>query len=140
MDTASRGRETWCMRRRTLSYGHLPSAVLLSFAALTSFAAMTSSSQLERYSSDLAIAAKTFSDHYQSENSVSTPLLVLSNISPGEADRNRRSPPSLASRTQALLNEPADFIQHLASQVRCSVRKSNVAYSHNVHSANSLLV
>ena len=101
---------------------------------------MTSSSQLEKYSSDLAIAAKTFSDHCQSDNSASTPRLVLSNVSPNEADRNRRTTLSLASRTQALLNEPADFIQHLASQVCCSVSKIRVVYSHKVHSANSLPV
>lgn len=101
---------------------------------------MTSSNQLERYSSDLATAAKTFSDHCQSEKSTSPPRLLPSNLSPGEADRNRRSTPSLASPPQPLLNEPADFIQHLASQVCCSGRKTKEAYSRNVHSANSLPV
>lgn len=123
----------------SITHGHLPLAILLSVEV------MTSSIQLERLTSNLerhtsnAVPTKTFSDQCQSDNSASTTPLILTNISPGEADRNRRSALSLASRTQALLNEPADFIQHLNSQVCCNGCKSREACSHNVHSANSSL-
>ena len=81
------------------------------------FAAMTSSSQLETWSNDLAIAAKTLSDHCRGDGTALTPHLATTNVAPSEADRARRNILTIATRLQTLLAEPAEFIQHLASQV-----------------------
>ena len=82
---------------------------------------MTSSSQLETLSNELAIAAKTFSDHCRSDDAA-RPHLVNA---PGEADRARRNILTIATRLQTLLAEPAEFIQHLASQV-CRTRNLGI--------------
>ena len=88
---------------------------------IVDFAAMTSSCQLKTWSNDLAIAAKTLSDHCWGDGTVSTPHLAITNVAPGEADRARRNILTIATRLQTLLAEPAEFIQHLASQV-CRTR------------------
>ena len=96
---------------------------------------MTSSSQLETWSNDLAIAARTLSDHW-GDGTVSTPHLAITNIAPGEADRARRNILTIATRLQTLA-EPAEFIQHLASQV-CRTRNFSVETRLNgVHRINS---
>lgn len=75
-----------------------------------------SSSQLETWSNELAVAARTLGDHYQADGTSSTPQLVITNVEPCEADRARRKILTIATRLQTLLAEPAEFIRHLASQ------------------------
>ncbi|KAL9066490.1 MAG: hypothetical protein Q9161_007553 [Pseudevernia consocians] len=77
---------------------------------------MTNSSQLETWSNDLAIAAKTLSDHCRADSSASTPYPAFTNDAPDEADGARRNILTIATRLQTLLAEPAEFIRHLASQ------------------------
>ncbi|KAF2178409.1 hypothetical protein K469DRAFT_754497 [Zopfia rhizophila CBS 207.26] len=77
---------------------------------------MTSSIQLETWANDLAIAAKTLSDHCPGDGTASTPNLAITNVAPGKADRARRNILSIANRLQTQLAEPVEFIQHLASQ------------------------
>ena len=78
---------------------------------------MTSSSQLETWSNDLAIATKTLSDHCRANGTASTLDAAFTNVAPGEVDRARRNILTIATRLQTLLAKPAEFIQHLASQV-----------------------
>ncbi|KAL8830461.1 MAG: hypothetical protein Q9191_001423 [Dirinaria sp. TL-2023a] len=77
---------------------------------------MTSSSQLETWTSDLAVAAKTLDDHYRGDGTASPSHSAITNVSPFEADRARRNILAITTRLQTLLAEPAEFIQQLASQ------------------------
>ena len=70
---------------------------------------MMSISQLETCLHDLANAAKTLRDGDTSEST------------PGEVDGARRNVFTTASKLQTLVAQPADFIQHLAIQVRLNV-------------------
>ena len=98
---------------------------------------MTSSSQLKTWGNDLAIAAKTLSDHCRADGTASTPHLAITSVAPGEANRARRNILTIATRLQTLLAEPAEFIQHLASQV-CHTRNFSVETRLNgVHRTNS---
>lgn len=78
----------------------------------------TSLSQLEKYANDLAAAVKTLTDHLRPAGAGSTSHLAVPSDVPGEVHRARRNVLANAARLQILLAEPADFIQHLASQVR----------------------
>lgn len=74
----------------------------------------TSLSQLETYANDLAAAVKTLTDHLRPAGADSTSHLAV----PNDAHRARRNVLARLQMLQILLAEPADFIQHLASQVR----------------------
>lgn len=78
----------------------------------------TSLSQLETYANDLAAAVKSLTGHVQNAGAVSTPHLAIPSDAPSEVHRARRNVLANAARLQILLAEPADLIQHLASQVR----------------------
>ena len=78
---------------------------------------MSSLSQLETWSNDLAIAAKTLSEVSGAAGSAPTPHLASC-----EADRARRNILTIATRFQTQLAEPADLIKNLANQV-CRTRK-----------------
>lgn len=67
---------------------------------------MTSLRQLETYTNDLSAAAKLLIQHGKE-------------IGPGDGElhRARRSILGITEQLQILLAEPADFLQHLASQV-----------------------
>lgn len=74
-------------------------------------------SQLQTYTSELAAATKVLADHYQDASVGSIPHLAVPASASCEMHRARREVLAIASRLQTLLFEPADFIQHLASQV-----------------------
>ena len=76
--------------------------------------------QLVTWSNELAIAVKTLGDHCPGHSTTLRPHLTIINTAPSEADRTRRNILSIATRLQKLLAEPAEFIQHLASQVCCT--------------------
>lgn len=78
----------------------------------------TSLSQLETYANDLAAAVKSLTGHVQNPGAGSTPHLAIPSDAPSEIHRARRNVLANAARLQILLAEPADLIQHLASQVR----------------------
>ena len=79
---------------------------------------MTSLTQLEKYTNELASAAKTLADHCRNTSVGSTPHLAIPNDAPCETHRARRNALAIIGQLQTLLAEPVDFIQHLASQVR----------------------
>jgi hypothetical protein len=80
---------------------------------------MTSLNWLETYTKDLATAAKILADHCQDAGVGLTPRLAVPNDAPCAVHRARRNVLSIVTELQKLLVEPADVIQHLASQVRC---------------------
>lgn len=98
---------------------------------------MTSSSQLETWTSDLAVAAKTLDDHYRGDGTASPSHSAITNVSPFEADRARRNILAITTRLQTLLAEPAEFIQQLASQVCPMGKFSEGQYLNGVHRTNS---
>lgn len=87
-------------------------------------AAMTSLSQLEAYSDELAAAIKVLGEHCQDTSISTTSHLAVPSDAPCEVHLARRNVLAIASRLHAILAEPADLIQHLASQVLASLRFS----------------
>ena len=78
---------------------------------------MDSLSQLETYTHDLVSASKTLANHCRDVGVSSMRHLAVPTNAPVEAHRSRRNFLAILARLQTLLAEPADFIQHLASQV-----------------------
>ena len=78
---------------------------------------MDSLRSLESYTSDLITASKTLTNHCQDAGVGSMPHLTIPTDAPAEAHRSRREVLAILARLQTLLAEPADFIQHIASQV-----------------------
>ncbi|KAF2234845.1 O-methyltransferase family protein [Viridothelium virens] len=72
--------------------------------------------QLETWSNELVIAARTLSQHLRSDGTASTLNPVINKVMLGEADRARQSILTIAARLQTLLVQPAEFLLHLASQ------------------------
>ena len=101
---------------------------------------MTSLSQLETYTNDLNIAAKTLASHCRDDGVGSSPHLAILDDAPREVHRARLSILSNVARLQTLLAEPCDFIQRLASQVR-HLRYFDIVLRLNIlDRINSLLV
>ncbi|RAO67410.1 uncharacterized protein BHQ10_003422 [Talaromyces amestolkiae] len=72
--------------------------------------------QLQSYVNELSSAAKTITDHCPDANLTLTSHISIPNNAPSEVHRARRNLLAVTTRLQALLAEPADFIQQLASQ------------------------
>ncbi|KAF7514171.1 hypothetical protein GJ744_004496 [Endocarpon pusillum] len=77
---------------------------------------MTTLSQLETYANDLTVAAKTLADRYRDVGVGSTPQVAVPSDASSQVHRARRDVLAIVGRLQTLLAEPAEFIQHLASQ------------------------
>ena len=75
---------------------------------------MASFSQLERYTNDLTVAARTLADQ---SRSVDFGLSAQSPDAFSKIHRAKRDVLANMARLQILLAEPNDFIQHLAGQV-----------------------
>lgn len=90
------------------------------------FTAMASLNQLETEINELLTAAKALVDHcraaggglFAPASPSSTPRPAVPPEAPDDAHRARRNVLAIVTRLQMLLAEPADFIQHLACQVR----------------------
>lgn len=76
--------------------------------------------QLQSYVNELSSAAKIITDHCPDANLTLASHISIPNNAPSEVHRARRNLLAVTARLQALLAEPADFIQQLASQVRDS--------------------
>jgi hypothetical protein len=76
--------------------------------------------QLQSYVNELSSAAKVITDHCPDANLNLASHISIPNNAPSEVHRARRNLLAVTTRLQALLAEPADFIQQLASQVRDS--------------------
>lgn len=83
-----------------------------------SLAAMNSLIQLENYTNELAFSVKSLANYCRSaEVHKSTPQLLVPPEAPNEVLRTRRTILANLAKIQTLLDEPADFVQHLATQV-----------------------
>ena len=104
-------------------------------------AAMSSLAQLEAYTSELVVAAKSLAQycrnieapvHFAAGNA---PHSLVPPEAPSQAHRARRSMMASLAKLQTLLGEPADFLQQLAGQVRYSfpstVSKTNIELTLN---------
>ncbi|KAF3390861.1 O-methyltransferase bik3 [Talaromyces pinophilus] len=72
--------------------------------------------QLQSYVNELSSAAKVITDHCPDANLNLASHISIPNNAPSEVHRARRILLAVSTRLQALLAEPADFIQQLASQ------------------------
>jgi hypothetical protein len=80
---------------------------------------MNSLIQLESYTDELVTAIKTMTEYCRNiEVPTSFPHLIIPLEAPSEIHRARRTILANMSKVRTLLGEPADFLQHLASQVR----------------------
>ena len=80
---------------------------------------MDSPTQLEAYTDELTTAVKSLASYCRNaEIHYSTPQLLVPPEAPGEVHRARRTILANVVKLQTLLVEPADFLQHLAGQVR----------------------
>lgn len=93
---------------------------------MANLASLTAVAQLEADVKSLASAVQTVADHYRDMALSTSPTnsamakRPLPIEVPIEVHRTRREALTTLGRLHAMLAEPVDFIQHLASQVRLS--------------------
>lgn len=80
---------------------------------------MNSLTQLETHTKELVTAVKNLANYYRNaEVHYSTPQLRVPSEAPSEIHRAKRTILASVTKLQMLLDEPADFLQRLAGQVR----------------------